>query len=63
MVFRDASEPSHPVAKEAVAVLTAVCVSVTDNIVFVVIDGEMAINLVVVADSIVDSVLICTEDR
>ena len=44
-------------------VLTAVCMSITDNVVFVVIDGEMAINLVVLADSIVDSVLTCTEDR
>jgi len=45
-----------------VAVLTAVCVSVTDNIVFVVIDGEMAINLVVLIDSVVDAVLVGTED-
>jgi hypothetical protein len=44
------------------AVLTAVDVSITDDIVFLVIDGEMAINLVVLVDSIVDGVLICTED-
>ena len=37
--------------------------SVTDNVVFVVIDGEMAINLVVLVNSVVDGVLICTEDR
>jgi hypothetical protein len=36
-----------------VAVLTAVRVSVADNVVFVVIDGEVAINLVVLVDSIV----------
>ena len=44
------------------AVLAAVCVSITDDVVFVVIDGEMAINLVVLVDSIVDGVLICAED-
>jgi type VI protein secretion system component VasK len=43
-------------------VLTAVCVSITDDVVFVVIDGEMAINLVILVDSIVDGVLICAED-
>jgi len=46
-----------------VAVLTAVCVSITNDVVFVVIDGEVAINLVVLVDSIVDGVLICAEDR
>jgi hypothetical protein len=45
-----------------VAVLTAVRVSITDDIVFVVIDGEVAINLVVLVDSVVDGVLICAED-
>jgi len=44
-------------------VLTAVCVSITDDVVFVVIDGEMAINLVVLVDSVVDAVLIRTEDH
>ena len=48
--------------KEAVAVLTAVRMSVTDNIVFVVIDGEMAINLVALVNSVVDAVLVGTED-
>jgi len=46
-----------------VAVLTAVRVSISDHVVVVVIDGEMAINLVVLVDSIVDGVLIRTEDR
>ena len=45
------------------AVLTAVDVSITNDVVFVVIDGEMAINLVVLVDSVVDAVLIRTEDR
>jgi len=45
-----------------VAVLTAVCVSITHDVVFVVIDGEMAINLVVLVDSVVDAVLIGAED-
>jgi hypothetical protein len=31
-----ALEPSQPVAKEAVSVLTAVCVSITHSVVFVV---------------------------
>ena len=44
------------------SVLTAVRVSVTDDVMFVVIDGEMAINLVVLVDSIVDGVLIRAED-
>jgi hypothetical protein len=44
------------------AVLTAVDVSITDDIVFLVIDGEVAINLVVLVDAIVDGVLICTEN-
>ena len=39
---------------------TAACMSITDDVMFVVIDGEMAIDL---ADSIINSVLICTEDR
>jgi hypothetical protein len=45
-----------------VAVLTAVRVSITDDVVFVVIDGEVAINLVGLVDSIGDAVLICAED-
>lgn len=36
--------------------------SITDYVVFLVIDGEMAFNLVVLVDSIVDGVLICAED-
>jgi len=37
--------------------------SISNDVVFVVIDGEMAINLVVLVDSVVDAVLICAEDR
>jgi hypothetical protein len=33
-----------------VAVLTAICVSIADDVVFVVIDGEVVINLVVLVD-------------
>lgn len=44
------------------AILTAVHVSITHNVVFVVIDGYMAINLAVLVDSVVDAVLISTED-
>ena len=44
------------------AVLTAVRVSISDHVAIVVIDGEMPINLVGLVDSIVDGVLIRTED-
>ena len=44
------------------AVLTAVCVSVADDVVLVVIDGEVAINLVVLVNSVVDGILVGTED-
>jgi hypothetical protein len=53
----------QPVAKEAVAVLTAVRVSITYDVVFVVIDGEVAINLVVLVNAVVDAILIGAEDR
>ena len=45
------------------AVLTAVRVGISDHVVIVVIDSEMAINLVGLVDSIGDAVLIRTEDR
>jgi hypothetical protein len=45
-----------------VAILTAVCVSITDDVVFVVIDSEMEINLVGLVDSIRDGVLIYAEN-
>ena len=51
VVFRDTSEPSQPVAKEAMPVLTAVHVSVTDDAMLVVVDDEMAINPVVPSSS------------
>ena len=37
--------------------------SITNDVVFVVIGGKMAINLVVLVDSVVDTVLICAENR
>jgi len=46
-----------------VAVLTAVCVSITHDTMVIMIDGEMTINLVVLVDSVVDAVLICAENR
>ena len=45
------------------AVLTAVCVSITHDVMVMMIDDEMAINLVVLVDSVVDAVLICAENR
>jgi len=44
------------------SILTAVRMSVTNDVVFVVIDGEMAINLVVLIDPIVNCVLVGAED-
>jgi len=46
-----------------VAVLTAVCVSITHDVMIIMIDDEMDINLVVLVDSVVDAVLICAESR
>jgi hypothetical protein len=51
-----------PVAKEAVAVLTAVCMSITHDVMVVVIDDEMVINLVGLVDSVGDAALICAEN-
>jgi hypothetical protein len=45
-----------------VAVLTAICVSIADDVVFVVTDSEVTINLVGLVDSIGDAVLICAEN-
>ncbi len=44
------------------AVLTAVRMSITDDVMFVVIDSDMAINLVVLVNSVVYAVLIRAED-
>ena len=49
-------------SRETMSVLSSVRVSVTNDVVFAVIDGEMAINLVVLVDSIVDGVLICAQN-
>jgi hypothetical protein len=46
-----------------VAILTAGCVSITHDVMIIVIDGEMIINLVVLVDSVGDAVLICAENR
>ena len=47
MVLRDVSEPS---ANEAVSILTASCMCITGDIVFVVIDREVVIDFVVLTD-------------
>lgn len=44
------------------AVLTAVRVNVTDDMLVVVVDSEIAINLVIPVNSVVDTVLIDTEN-
>jgi len=61
-MFRDASEPSQPVAKEAVAVFAGVCVSIADDVGVGVGDGQMAVHPLLVIDPIVDRVLVGTED-
>ena len=57
-MFRDASELPEPLAQKAVAVLTTVCVRVSDDEVIDVIDRQMTVNAVVFIDAVVDSVLI-----
>ena len=44
-------------------VLTAVDVSITNDVMFIMVYTEMAINIVVLVNPVVDTVLICAEDR
>jgi hypothetical protein len=53
----------QPAARETVVILTAVRVSITYDVVVGVIDDEMIINLGGLVNSVVDTVLICAEDR
>jgi len=59
VVFCDASE-LQSVAKEALSILTGVRVSITDDVVVVVIDDEAVIMLFVPVDSVVDCVSLLT---
>jgi hypothetical protein len=63
MLLRDASERRQPLAKEAMAVLAAVYVSVADHVRVIVRDRQMCVDSVEVIDIIVDRVIVCTQDH
>jgi len=54
IVLRDASELRQLLAKEAMAVLTAVDVGVAEHVRIVVRDRQMSVNTVVLVDIIID---------
>ncbi len=62
-MLRDSSELRQPLAKEAMAVLAAVYVSVTDNVRFIVRDRQMTVNSIVFVDVIVYRVIIRAENH
>jgi len=62
MVLRDASELRQPLAKEAMAVLTAVDVSIADHVRVIVRDRQMSVNSIVLIDVVVDRVAVSTQD-
>jgi len=62
MMFRDASELRQPLAKEAVAVLTGVCVGVTDDVGVGVGDGQMAVHPLRLLNVLINRVGVGTED-
>ena len=63
MVFRDASELRQPLAKEAVAVLTAVDVGVADHVRVIVRNRQMSVNSVVFLNVNVDRILVGTQNH
>ncbi len=63
MVLRDTSELRQPLAKEAMAVLTAIDVDVTDYVRFIVRNRQMRVNTVVLVDIVVDCVVIGTQNH
>lgn len=62
MTLRDTSKLSEPLADKAVAVFAGVDVCVTDHVCVRVIDGQMAVNHVVLVDVGIDTVVVSTED-
>ena len=62
-MLRDTSELRQPLAKEAVTILTGVCVSVTDDVGIGVGDGQMAVHPLLFLDIFVDRVAIRTENH
>jgi len=63
MMFRHTSELRQPLAKEAMAVLAGVYMSVADDVRVVVRDRDMCINLLVVVYSVGNRGLIGTENH
>ena len=61
-MFRDTPELRQPLAKEAVAVLTGVRVSIADDVGVGVGDGQMAVHPLLLLNLVVDCVIIGTED-
>jgi len=59
---QDTSKLRQPLAKEAMAVLAGVCMSVTDDVGVGVGDGQMAVHPLQVLDILVDPVSVSTED-
>ena len=63
MMLRDTSELRQPLAKEAMAVLTGVRVSITDDVGIGVGDGQVAVHSVLFFDIFVDRIAIRTENN
>jgi hypothetical protein len=62
-VLFETPKSSQPVAKETVAVLTTVCVSIADDVALSMTDAEMIIDHVALVGFVMYAVLISTEDR
>jgi len=62
MVLRNATELHQPLAKEAVAVLASVHVSIADDVGVGVGDGQMAVHPLLVLDVVVNAVVVGAED-
>ena len=62
-MFRDTSELRQPLAKEAVTVLTGVCVGVADDVGVGVGDGQIAVHPPLLFDILVDRIPVCAEDN
>jgi len=63
MMLRDTSELHRSLAKEAVTVLTGICVSVTDDVGVEVGDGQMAVHPLLLLNIFADQVAIRTENH
>jgi hypothetical protein len=62
-MLRDTSKLHQPLAKETVAVLAGVCVSITDDVGVGVGDGQMAVHPLQFLNIVVDIVSIGTENH